>query len=126
MPTAKKTPAKKTATKTATKKPAAKSTTAKKATAPTTKPVVSAKSFKPVPFNAPSGDTATTVAPNGQTVNKTAMVMLQGALRLENNGRKGNNGETAVSVAQRLLKSKKKGEDLLHELSMFIIKSIAS
>ena len=121
MSKVKDTPVKETATKTATKKTVAKSSTAK-ATAPTTKPTAKKVNHKPLPFSAPN-ETATVVMPNGQTIKKKETQMLAGMLDLEIGGR-GRNGESAESITQRLLGSKKKGANLLGELTDFIIKNV--
>ena len=103
------------------KKTVAKSSTAK-ATAPTTKPTAKKVNHKPLPFSTPN-ETATVVMPNGQTIKKKETQMLAGMLDLEIGGR-GRNGESAESITQRLLGSKKKGANLLGELTDFIIKNV--
>ena len=105
--TVKKTPAKKTATKSVT---------------PKTKPTAKKADFKPLPFSTPN-ETATVVMPNGQTIKKKEVQMLGAMLELELKGRKGN-GESAESITQRLLGSKKKGVNLTDELTNFIIKNV--
>jgi len=58
--------------------------------------------------------------PNGQTVRKTELPMLVGMLRLEVEfGKENGIGESAQSIAQALLKSKKKGVNLIEQLSEF-------
>ena len=125
MATAKETPAKKTAKKTATKS-AAKSKTVKsdlpvQKSAPKSKPTAKKADFKPLPFNGTGEDVTT---PNGQVVKKQQVMILKGVLALELKGQNYNGGETAESMAQRLLNSKLKGAKLMEKLVDFTIKSV--
>ena len=99
MATAKKTPAKTTAKKTATKAPA------------------KTANFQPLPFDS----SETVEMPNGQVVKHQQVHVLKGMLNLELKGHNYGSGESATSIAQRLLDTKKKGDTLLQILTDFII-----
>ena len=122
--TKKETPAKTTATKTATKKSAAKKVTTDlpvQKKAPTSKPAAKKADHKPLPFNGVGEDVT---MPNGQVVKKQQVIILKGILALELKGQNYTKGETAESMAQRLLDSKLKGVKLAEKLLEFTIKSV--
>ena len=101
MPKASTTPAKKTSKATAKKAPAKKA------------------NFQPLPFG--TDDTKTVEMPNGQVVKHQQVHVLKGMLNLELRGHNYGAGESATSIAQRLLATKKKDDTLLQMLTDFII-----
>ena len=113
------TPAKKTATKKATTKTAVKKPAVKK----TAEPKGEAKKEIALPFL--GVDSEPIVMKNGQTVRKSELPMLSGMVRLEVEfGKQYSETESAVSIAQTLLNSKKKGANLMNELAEFNTKHV--
>lgn len=69
---------------------------------------------KPLPFRMDGNQTVKT--PNGQTVTKEEIRILIGMLNAERKGQKNTQGESAETIAKRLLKSKAKIESLADKL----------